>query len=134
MKDQETKEKFVELRAKGLSFDRIAQELETSKQTLINWSKELENEIGNMKKIELEALQEKYYMLKSQRIELFGEKLKAIKDELDKRNLSDIPTDKLFDLFMKCFRQLNEEAVDTVFQGTEEFKAVSFERQTSWNG
>lgn len=67
MKDQETKEKFVELRAKGLSFDRIAAELETSKQTLINWAKELENEISNLKKVELEALQEKYFMLKSQR-------------------------------------------------------------------
>ena len=39
MKDQETKEKFVELRAKGLSFDRIAQELHVSKQSLINLGK-----------------------------------------------------------------------------------------------
>ena len=134
MKNQETKEKFVELRAKGLSFDRIAAELETSKQTLINWAKELENEIGNLKKVELEALQEKYFMLKSQRIELFGEKLKTIKDELDKRNLSDIPTDKLFDLFMKCFHQLNEEAVDTVFYGREELTTTDMSYQTSWKG
>jgi hypothetical protein len=135
MKDQETKEKFVELRAKGLSFDRIAAELETSKQTLINWAKEFENEISNLKKVELEALQEKYYMLKSQRIELFGEKLKAIKGELDKRNLSDIPTDKLFDLFMKCFHQLNEEAVDMTFCGEKQLlEDADFRVQTSWKG
>jgi hypothetical protein len=133
MKDQETKEKFVELRAKGLSFDGIARDLHVSKQSLINWAKELENEIGNLRKIELEALQEKYFMLKSQRIELFGEKLKAIKDELDKRDFADLPTDKLFDLFMKCFHQLNEEAVDTVFHGTEELTVEkAFEHQTSW--
>lgn len=53
MKDQETKEKFVELRAKGLSFDRIAAELHVSKQSLINWAKELETEIGNMRKLSL---------------------------------------------------------------------------------
>jgi len=135
MRDQETKEKFVELRAKGLSFDRIAAELETSKQTLINWSKELENEISNLKKVELEALQEKYFMLKSQRIELFGEKLKAIKDELDKRNLSDLPTDKLFDLFMKCFHQLNAESVDIVFHGEKQLlEDADFRVQTSWKG
>jgi hypothetical protein len=135
MKNQETKEKFVELRAKGLSFDRIAAELETSKQTLINWAKELENEISNLKKVELEALQEKYFMLKSQRIELFGEKLKAIKDELDKRNLSDLPTDKLFDLFMKCFHQLNEESVDIVFHGEKQLlEEADFRVQTSWKG
>ena len=134
MKDQETKEKFVELRAKGLSFDRIAQELKVSKQSLINWAKELENEIGNLKRIELEALQEKYFMLKRQRIELFGERLKAIKDELDKRDLSDIPTDKLFDLFIKCFHQLNAESVDTVFQGTEELTTINMNHEVSWRG
>lgn len=134
MKDQETKEKFVELRAKGLSFDRIAAELHVSKQSLINWAKELENEIGNMRRIELEALQEKYYMLKSQRIELFGEKLKAIKDELDKRNLSDLPTDKLFDLFVKYFNLLKEESIDTVFYGTEDLMAVNMDHPISWKG
>jgi len=41
MKDQQTKEKFIELRAKGLSFDKISRELRISKQTLINWSKKL---------------------------------------------------------------------------------------------
>ena len=134
MKDQETKEKFVELRAKGLSFDRIAAELKVSKQSLINWARELENEISNLKKVELEALQEKYFMLKSQRIELFGEKLKSLKDELDKRNLSDLPTDKLFDLFMKCFHQLKEESVDTVFHGTEDLMAVNMDHPISWQG
>lgn len=51
MKDQETKERFVELRAKGWSFDRIARELKVSKQTLINWSRELALQIGNLKAI-----------------------------------------------------------------------------------
>ncbi len=135
MKDKETKEKFVELRAKGLSFDRIAQELHVTKQTLINWAKELETEIGNMRRIELETLQKKYYMLKRQRIELFGEKLKTIKDELDKRDLSDLPTDKLFDLFMKCFHQLQEESVDTVFYGEKALlEDIAFNAQTSWKG
>ena len=48
----ETKEKFIELRAKGWSFDKIAKELGKAKQTLINWSKELEDEIDNLKALE----------------------------------------------------------------------------------
>jgi transposase len=101
MKPDETKEQFIELRAKGLSFDNIAKELGVSKQTLINWSKELSLEVSNIKAIQLEALQEKYYILKEKRIELFGEKLKAINDELSKRDLSDIPTERLLDLLGK---------------------------------
>jgi len=119
MKDQESKSKFVELRAKGWSFDRIANELEISKRILINWGKELELDIRNLKAIELESLQERFYMRKAQRIELFGEKLQAVKSELDKRDLSQLPTDKLFDLFIKYANALNSEATETVFRGTD---------------
>lgn len=119
MKDQETKTRFVELRAEGWSFDRIAQELKVSKQTLISWSKDLEMEIANLRAIELETLQERFYMTKAQRIELFGGKLQAIKDELDKRDLSELPTDKLFDLFIKYSNVLKNEATATVFRGTQ---------------
>lgn len=109
MKDLETRQKFVEMRACGVSFDRIAAALEVSKQTLINWSKELEAEINDLRKIELEALQEKYFMLRTQRIELFGEKLKAIRDELDKRLFLEVPTEKLFVLFIRVFSLLRDE-------------------------
>ncbi len=57
-----------------------------------------------------------FILLKEKRIELFGERLKAIKGELDKRTLTEIPTEKLFDLFFKCQRTLEREAVETVFQ------------------
>ena len=46
-------------------------------------------------------------MRKAQRIELFGEKVQAIKSELDKRDLSQLPTDKLFDLLIKYANVLN---------------------------
>jgi hypothetical protein len=136
MKDQETKEKFVELRAGGMSFSRIAQELKVSKQSLISWSKEFENEIGNLRKIELEALEEQYLMLKTQRVQFFGEKLKALRDELDKRNLSDLATDKLFDLFMKCFYQLNRESSGVIEFNGEKclLENADFRVETSWKG
>jgi transcriptional regulator len=44
----ESKQRFIELRAKGWSFDKIAKELDKAKQTLINWSKELQDEIANL--------------------------------------------------------------------------------------
>jgi len=42
MTKDEKKEQFVELRIKEETFESIAKELEVSKQTLINWSKEYE--------------------------------------------------------------------------------------------
>ena len=116
MKDEQTRERFIDLRAKGWSYSRIAKELKTSKQTLINWSKELSLEISNLRTVELEALQEKYYLLKENRIELFGDKLKAVKKELDMRDLKDISTEKLFDLLIKYHSVLEREAVEPFFQ------------------
>jgi len=131
MKDQQTKEKFIELRAKGLSFDKISKELRTSKQTLINWSKELQEEIRNLKAIELEALQEKYFLTKEKRIELFGEGLKAIKEELEKRDLKDIPTGKLIELLLKYHRILKEEAVPLELEENK-FELPDFTQKRTW--
>jgi hypothetical protein len=121
MKDQETKEKFVEFRAKGWSYDRIAEELQVSKQTLINWSKAFELEIANLKAIELESLQEQFFMTHRKRIELLGELFKKLKDELNRRELADIPTDRLFHVFLKCLSYLKEESTGVYFREKEAF-------------
>ena len=47
MKDMSIKEKFVELRAQGLSFKKIADEIQVSKPILIKWNSEFNKEITN---------------------------------------------------------------------------------------
>ena len=78
MKDQKTKERFVELRAQGWSFDRIASKLDVSKNTLIGWSENLELEIQNAKQIQLDRLREMHLLTKCAKIEAFGKQLKRI--------------------------------------------------------
>ena len=122
----EVKEKFIELRAKGYSFDKIAKELGKAKQTLIDWSKELQEEIGNRKALELETLYEKYYLLKEVRLQTFGEMITKIKTEVERRDLSDVPTDKLLELLLKYNGQINEEIVEPTFKSSQE---IAEERQ-----
>jgi transposase len=110
------------LRAKGISYEKISVEIGVSKRTLINWGKDLSYEISNAHALELEALQDEFYMLKERRIKLFGEKLKAISEEIETRDLSDIHTEKLFDLFFKMYRLLEKEAVDVEYLSEEEIK------------
>jgi len=98
MKDTKTVEEFIILRAQGWSFDRIAKKLKTAKQTLINWSGTYAVEIAHLKALELEALQEQYFLTKEGKIKLLGEAVKKLKTELDKRDLSDVPTAKLYEL------------------------------------
>lgn len=125
----ETKEKFIELRAKGWSFDKIAKELGKAKQTLIDWSKELQDEIANLKALELEALYEKHYLLKENRIETFGVLLRKLKDEVMSRDLSDVPTDKLLELLLKYNSQVKEEIVEPIYKSSQELIEESQDRE-----
>ncbi|MBK6912283.1 MAG: hypothetical protein IPH11_00845 [Ignavibacteriales bacterium] len=47
----EKQQKFIELRAEGLSFDVIAKKVNVSKPTLIKWSKELKDKIEEVTQI-----------------------------------------------------------------------------------
>jgi hypothetical protein len=110
---EDQKSRFVQLRAKGFSLAKIATELKVSKSTLINWSRELQTEIAQTKAIELEILQEEYFLLKEGRIRLLGEQFKVIQAEIGKRDLSKVKTDKLLDLQLKYFTELKDEYVPT---------------------
>ena len=129
METTELKERFIELRAKGWSFDKIAKETGKAKQTLIDWSKELQDEIGNRKALELEALYESYYLMRENRLQTFGAMLTKIKEEVERRDLSDVPTDKLLELLLKYNSQVKEEIVEPIYKSSQEIKEERQDRE-----
>jgi hypothetical protein len=124
-----TKEDFIEMRAQGYSLDKIAKKLGKSKNTLIVWSKELQGEIANCKAIELEALCEKYYLHKEGRLQIFGSLLVKIKEEIERRDFLDIPTDKLLDLFLKYSNKAKDELTIPIYKSLQEIKEEKAEKQ-----
>ena len=122
METIETKRKFIELRAKGYSFDKIAKELGKAKQTLIDWSRDLDQEITQAKAVELDSLYESYSLYKEARLKTLGEILSKLKKEVDKRDLTDLPTDRLLDLFLKYERVVKESLVEPVFKSSMEIE------------
>jgi hypothetical protein len=123
------KERFIEMRAKGYSFDKIAKDLGKAKQTLIDWSKELQDEIANRRALELEALYESYYLLKENRLQTFGAMLTKIKEEVERRDLSDVPTDKLLELLLKYNSQVKDEIVEPTYKSSQELKEDRLDRE-----
>jgi len=106
MKDTDKQKKFIELRAKNWSFQKISDELKVSKTTLIKWSKEFDYEISNLHNLEMEALLEDYQATREQRIQYLGTLQDKILTELEKRDLTDIRTDKLLDMLLKTSEKL----------------------------
>ncbi len=128
METIETKRRFIELRSKGYSFDKIAKELGKAKQTLLDWSRELDQEIAQAKALELDSLYESYSLYKEARLKTLGEILSKLKKEVDKRDLTDLPTDRLLDLFLKYEGVVKESLIEPVFKSSREIEEEKEDR------
>ena len=117
MKDNELIDRFIELRAKGSPFSRIAAELNVSKPTLIAWGKELQKEVANARTPRMDALFERYAVAKGKRVEAFGKRLEGILAELDTRNLANVPTTALLKLALDYGDRLKAETEPLTMQG-----------------
>jgi hypothetical protein len=129
MKSHRVKEKFIELRAQGLSYAKISEMLDVSKPTLIEWNKRFSSQIEELKACELGALREKFRMYRQHRIQLFGEQLLKIRDELTNRDLSDIPTPNLLHLFLEFCDALQAEIERQRDQGSSSVSARNIIQQ-----
>lgn len=127
MHDQAKRERFVELRAEGRSYADCASELQVSKPTLLKWGRDLAIEVTNARTLRLDTLCEQYVVSKARRIEAFGERLQRILCELDKRDLSDVPTVALCRLALDYGSALKAEAEPLVLEGGPNDTAEVFE-------
>jgi transposase len=139
LRSQKTKEQFIELRAENVSFDKIAKELNVSKSTLIAWAKECDLDIQNLRAIAQETLNEQYKIGQQYRLEMWSEQLEAVRAELKKRGLGDIPTQKLIELLDTLTEKLKKEAYRVEFKSEKIEKPYEIEPLTSvkqdiWRG
>ena len=95
MKDPELTDRFIELRAQGWSFTRIAAELDVHKNTLLAWSRKHQHRIQNLRALETEALSERFKLSRNTCLESLAEDSRRIREELARRDLTDIPTARL---------------------------------------
>jgi transposase len=109
MHTQETHQKFIERRAQGWSFVRIASELGVAKSTLIDWSRKFRFEINNQRALEMDELQSRVLGTCQSRIATLAEKLARVEEELRKRDLAQVPTARLYSLSDALRRQIERE-------------------------
>jgi len=108
MYSPETVQRFIELRAQGWPYARIAAELNVTKPTLIAWSRKHQFEIQNLHAIELEALREKWLASTTDRVDALGEQLRRVQTELEKRDLATLSTPQLMFAARNLQRQIEQ--------------------------
>ena len=100
-------EQFLELRGvQRKSFDSISKELGVSKQTLINWSVRHRVDLQNIRAAKFENLLKDLKLSRYERVKYYAGLYNKLKEELDKRDLNDLPTGKLYNLLMDIDEQI----------------------------
>ena len=106
---QDTVNEFILLRAQGLSYDKIAKKLKIGRATCSNWDSKYMREIADRKAEELNALYEEYFMGHKARIKRLGGICNKLDEEINKRDFSQIPLEKLLELRLKYGDALKQE-------------------------
>ncbi len=127
MTDQETIARFIFLRSQGWSFNRIAVELNISKPTLIKWSRQHQFEIANLRATETEALAERVFRQRHERWEVLARQLKKLEDEIETRDLEEIPASRLHSIAARLRAEINREMGQVHFsEGTKTIPVEEF--------
>lgn len=112
-KTNEDIQKFIVLRASGLSYDKIAQEMDTSKPTLLKWAKEFQRELDEAQFFELQDIMSQYGIMRRSRVEVLSESLQVglleLRSRMQAGKLSELPTDKLLNLVLTLEARLERE-------------------------
>lgn len=109
----EEKARFIELRGKGMSFQKIAEEIGVSKPTLIKWNGELLEQVKEAQYMEFENLVEQYGLFRKERFEVYckalNTALKEFQERAEKGELKNVPTDKLLNLVEQLEKRLEKD-------------------------
>lgn len=111
MIDAKTKNRFIELRAAGLSYNKITKELHISRSTCQKLVAELTQEIDEEKQAEIKTLAETYHMTRAARIRTTGEILKKLDAAIDAADFSDVPADRLLSIRLQYTEAMQRELV-----------------------
>lgn len=105
-------EKFIELRARGMSFDKIAHELQVSKPTLMEWERKYRGRVSEERALELQVILEKHNILRFSRMEAFSSLLSDTLEEIIRRgdSLQSMSTEKLVSLALMLESRVVKEA------------------------
>lgn len=129
MKDFETKQRIVELRAHGKSQRAVAEELGIGLQTVVRCERALTEQIENHKVMEFEALFERHRLTRQAQIERYGIELARVSEEIQKRDLSDVETPKLYDIMIKLDARVDQSRPALTLHDDEEIEDLKALRE-----
>ena len=103
------KEKFIELRTQGKSFDEIAQILNVGRSTLFNWQADFRKELQELRFTEYDALARKRHLTRKEKLQREISLLEKVDSQIDSADLSKLDIKELFKLREKTLSKIDSE-------------------------
>lgn len=107
-------EYIVLLRAKGETLAAIGKRVGVSKVTVINTLKNYTEEVRRLQLAEMEELIHEHRLTLRQRAEAYAKDLSRLDSELEKRDLSKVKTEKLYDIKMRLTQAFVDDIVEKI--------------------
>lgn len=121
--------RVIELRADGVSYSKIAEQLSIAKQTAVDIAKEKIDEIGTLRAIEMEATFKAQQVNRDGRIAQLSTLHNRLREEIERRDLSQLPTKDLVALYLKTSDTLKGEVYTPTIKSTQEQEEDKYQRQ-----
>ena len=96
MHSTETHQKFIALRAKNRGLCAIAEEIGISSSTAYAWDSQFQDEIAELRAMEIEAIRERILPTYQQELSYLAEELKRVQTILRERDYGYVNTDQLY--------------------------------------
>ena len=125
----DTERRILELRARGASYSTIATTTGVAKQTAVDVCARRKEELASLYAMELEQLHEEQRITYRERITALASLMRRTREEIERRDLTQVPTEKLIDLYIKQASALKEEMIEPNFRSREEQERDREERE-----
>ena len=124
----QTKLQIITLRAQGISYAKIAEEVKVSKQTALDIARAERDQIDTLQATEMEALFEAHKINLKGRLEQLSTLQRRLLEEIKKRDLSDLPTKDLINLYLSTSKSIKEEVFAPEILSTSEQESAATKR------
>ena len=123
---------FIVLRADGITFDKIATTLKTSKSTLIKWSRLFQDNIEDLQFQSMVKIKEEFEHTRINKYKILLDQLKKVDDAILNKNLADTPLKELFLIKSNIDNQLNRLEDKTILKdsGLQSFNEYTNQNET----
>jgi hypothetical protein len=115
VKSRETKLKFIEMRAKGVSIDKIAAALNVAPRTLHRWKQKMLDEIATKALDNREQIIEKFNLAEGERLERYCTVYKRVSEQVAADCIDIIPTHQLLKMMLALDKKIAEASNQAIY-------------------